>query len=173
MRKAAPWILEGSRVLDIGCHNGEFLEYLGARIIDSIGIDPLVADAEMDNYTLTRDSFNPPTDFGSGSFDAIALLATLEHLREIHEIAMECARILHPAGRVIITVPSPLVDKIIAMLVRIRVLDGMSLEEHHGFEPAQVSQIFTGASFSLLHQKRFQLGLNHLFVFEKVGKTTY
>ncbi len=43
----------------------------------------------------------------------------------------------------------------------------MSLEEHYGFEPGDTAVIFAGPRFRLLHHSRFQLGLNHLYVFEK------
>jgi SAM-dependent methyltransferase len=118
---------------------------------------------------LLKSTFNPPTNFASDSFDAIVILATMEHILDPDSIAMECARILRPAGRAIITVPSPLVDQIIDILVRIRILDGMSMEEHHGFQPSHLPHIFHKASLSLLTWRRFQLGLNNLFVFEKKG----
>ncbi|MFV2044035.1 MAG: class I SAM-dependent methyltransferase [Anaerolineales bacterium] len=171
IRIAAPWILMGSRVLDIGCHNGEFLQFLGARIVDSIGVDPLAPSIESENFTLIRDTFQPATEFASDSFDAISLLATLEHIKDTRAIAFECARILRPAGRVVITIPSPLVDEIIDILIRFRVLDGMSLEEHHGLHPSQLPDTFQNASFTLLVRRRFQLGLNNLLVFENQGSS--
>ena len=172
MRTAAPWILMRSRVLDIGCHNGEFLHFLGDRIVDSVGIDPLATEAKTDSYVLHKGAFHPPTRFTSGSFDAIVLLATLEHMKETRKIAMECARIIRPGGRVVITVPSPLVDNIINILIDFRVLDGMSLDEHHGLQPSHIPDAFRNASFSLVVRRRFQLGLNNLFVFEKQSTST-
>lgn len=172
MRIAAPWILMGSRVLDIGCHNGEFLHFLEDRIINSVGIDPLAPEIKTDRYVLQGSDFRPPTEFTSDSFDAIVLLATLEHMKDTHGVAIECARIVRPAGRVIITVPSLLVDRIISILLRIRLLDGMSLEEHHGLQPSRIPAAFRDASFSLVVHRRFQLGLNNLFVFEKQGNST-
>ena len=169
IRVAESWVPDGSRVLDIGCYQGEFLQHMGDRIIDSFGIDPLAPEIKTDHYALLKDTFSPPTDFLSDSFDAIVILATLEHMSEPDRIAMECARILRPVGRVIITVPSPLVDQIVDVLVRIRVLDGMSMEEHHGFLPSELPQAFCKASMSLIIRRRFQLGLNNLFVFEKEG----
>lgn len=169
IRVAESWIPDGSRVLDIGCYQGEFLQYMGDRIVDSIGIDPLAPEIKTEHYALLKDTFSPPTNFGPNTFDAIVILATFEHMINTDCIAMECARILRPAGRVIITVPSPLVDQIIDILVRMRVLDGMSMEEHHGFQPSQLPHIFRKASLFLLARRRFQLGLNNLFVFEKDG----
>lgn len=43
------------------------------------------------------------------------------------------------------------------------------LEEHHGYRVEQTTAIFPAKSFRLLRRKGFQLGLNNLFVFERVG----
>ena len=70
-------------------------------------------------------------------------------------------------GRVVLTVPSPRVDAIVDRMIRLGIADGMSLDEHHGFDPASTDRVFGTQGFRLLHRGRFQLGLNHLFVFEK------
>ena len=169
MRIASPWVVKGSRILDIGCHDGEFLEYLGDRIVESIGIDPDATTIELETYSLLRGTFAPRSEFASASFDAAVMLATLEHMNDVNGIAQECARILRPRGRVIITVPSLVVDQLLTVLIRTRFLDGMSIEQHHGLVPSQVPEAFIGSSFALLAHNRFQLGLNHLYVFEKKG----
>ena len=43
----------------------------------------------------------------------------------------------------------------------------MSLEQHYGFKPADTPGIFAPARFRLIARESFQLGLNHLFVFER------
>jgi SAM-dependent methyltransferase len=171
-RAARPWIPEGSQVLDIGCLQGQFLHDLGDRIGPSIGLDPLASPRVEERYEILAMAFEEPSSFPDFAFDAIVMLATLEHIIDKEPLARECYRLLRPDGRLIITVPSPLVDRIMDLLCRLRVADGMSLEQHHGFDPRTTPQIFECFGFALEHTRRFELGLNHLFVFRKPACVT-
>jgi SAM-dependent methyltransferase len=166
-RRARSWVPRGGRVLDIGCHQGEFLNSLGDRIQASIGLDPLTSAAGSNRHWLLPMAFSEPLTFPDGTFDAIVLLATLEHIRDKEPLARECFRLLRAGGRIIITVPSPRVDQIVGLLHRLHLADGMSLEEHHGFDPSTTPEIFLEQGFILEHHARFQLGLNHLYVFRR------
>lgn len=169
MQVAARWIPRGSRVLDIGCHQGEFLKYLGQKIAPSAGLDPLYqGDGHFGDHILYPKEFNEGLPFKEGSFDTVTLLATIEHMHNKEAIAREARRLLRPGGLVIITVPSPFVDKILSILLIFRVVDGMSLEEHHGFSPDELPAIFVQEGFRLAKMQKFQLGLNNLFVFERL-----
>jgi SAM-dependent methyltransferase len=166
-RMARPWIPEGAQVLDIGCHRGEFLSSLGERIGPSVGLDPQAVPQTNARYRLLAELFRPPMAFRDGSFDAVVLLATLEHIRDKDPLARECWRLLRPGGRVIITVPSRFVDVIVRFLCKVRLADGMSLDEHHGYDPRRTPEVFGRHGFVLERWRRFQLGLNHLFVLRK------
>jgi 2-polyprenyl-3-methyl-5-hydroxy-6-metoxy-1,4-benzoquinol methylase len=169
MQVAARWIPEGSRVLDIGCHQGEFLKMLGKKIAPSVGIDPLYEEnPALNTHTLVRKEFHPDLSFEDGSFDVVVLLATIEHMQQKTDIAREARRLLRKGGRVIITAPSLLVDKLLSVLLFFRVVDGMSLEEHHGFSPDELPKIFLPEGFALKEGRKFQFGLNNLFVFERL-----
>jgi SAM-dependent methyltransferase len=169
MRVAARWIPPGSRILDIGCHQGEFLSWLGNKITASVGFDPLCRETmNAGGHRFYNQYFDENLPFASGSFDIISLLATIEHINDKSLIARESARLLRHGGRVIITVPSPLVDKILDVLIRIHIVDGMSLEEHHGFLPDDLSGIFIPAGFRLKKRQKFQFGLNNLYIFERL-----
>ena len=74
---------------------------------------------------------------------------------------------LSPGGRLIITVPHPFVDKILDVLFFLHLIEAETLDEHHGFEPNELFTYFSGALRLVLHE-RFQLGLNNVFVFEKL-----
>jgi SAM-dependent methyltransferase len=166
-RVARPWIPRGARVLDIGCHQGELLRSLGDHISPSVGLDPQACPENCPEHDLFPYPFVEPLSFPAGCFDVVVLLATFEHIPDREPLGRECFRLLRPGGRVIITVPSPKVDKILAPLCRFRLADGMSLHEHDGFDPQTTPLFFTGQGFVLEHWHRFQLGLNNLFIFCK------
>ncbi len=169
MQVAARWIPQGSRVLDIGCHQGEFLLWLGGKIAPSVGFDPLYKETSSSgNHQFFACNFQEGLPFEDNSFDAVVLLATIEHIHEKSIIARESARLLRPGGRIIITVPSLLVDKILDLLLFLRIVDGMSLEEHHGFLPDELPGIFIPEGFRLEKNRKFQFGLNNLYVFERL-----
>ncbi len=169
IRLAARWIPQGARVLDIGCHQGEFFKWMDDKISPSVGVDPLCKEtATLEGHQFFSASLQDCPPFESNSFDAIVLLATIEHIRDKTVIARETARLLRAGGRVIITAPSLMVDKILDILLSLRIVDGMSLEEHHGFTPDELIDIFTAVGFQLIKKQKFEMGLNNLYVFERL-----
>lgn len=169
LRVAKDWIPRGSRVLDIGCHQGELFTMLGQKIAPSVGFDPLyTGSAEVNGHRFFSQEFCEGLPFRDGSFDVIVLLATIEHMRQGAVVAKESKRLLRRGGLVVITVPSLMVDKILSVLLRIGIIDGMSLEEHHGFSPEDLPSIFISEGFKLKKNQKFQFGLNNLYVFERL-----
>lgn len=163
------FIPSAARVIDVGAHEGELFQALGARLIRGFGIEPLRQDVHTTATFTIAPGFFPATRPADGEWDAVTMLAVLEHVptKDQPALAAACHELLKPGGRVIITVPAKAVDHILAVLRFLRLIDGMSLEEHYGFEPADTLRIFAAPQFRLLHRSRFQGGLNHLFVFER------
>jgi SAM-dependent methyltransferase len=164
--KALPHIPAGARLLDVGCADGALIRAAGGRVRDAVGIDP---DAPTGSG-LVRGSF--PADLrDAGPYDVIALLAVFEHVPDAERPAFvtACRGLLNPGGRVVVTVPAPLVDRIVDALRRVRLLHGMDIEAHHGYRPEKTPGYFAAAGMRLLTHERFELGLNHLFVFELPG----
>jgi 2-polyprenyl-3-methyl-5-hydroxy-6-metoxy-1,4-benzoquinol methylase len=163
IRKALPHIPSGGRLLDIGCADGTLIRAAAGRVRDAVGIDP---DAPTGSG-LIRGSF--PQDLHDvGPYDVIALLAVFEHVHDEERPAFvaACRALLRPGGRVVLTVPAPLVDRIVDTLRRLRLLHGMDIEAHHGYQPEQTPGYFAAAGMRLVTHETFELGLNHLFVFE-------
>jgi SAM-dependent methyltransferase len=171
MRQAMRFIPAAARVIDIGAHEGELFQALGARLSRGFGIEPLRREVYSTPTFTIAPGFFPATRPTDGGWDAVTMLAVLEHVptKEQPALAAACHELLKPGGRVIITVPAKAVDHILAVLRFLRLIDGMSLEEHYGFEPADTLRIFASPRFRRLHHSRFQGGLNHLFVFERLA----
>jgi 2-polyprenyl-3-methyl-5-hydroxy-6-metoxy-1,4-benzoquinol methylase len=167
--KARAYIPKGGTVLDIGCGDGALFRQLQTHIAAGVGIDLLLQDhEEVNGCRLIRGSF--PKDVpDTGRFDAITMLAVLEHVppQQQSELAVACMKFLKPGGHLVITVPSPIVDHILDVLMFIRLIDGQAVEQHYGFDPRQTPRIFSVGPMVLVESRKFQLGLNNLYVFRK------
>ena len=167
IRKAVKRIPTGSRVLDIGSYDGRLFDVLGDRLGSGVGIDPNpLRTGTFGAYELRKGNF-PDADLSSG-FDRITILAVIEHIpRDLQDpVAQACADLLEPGGRVIITVPSPIVDSILKWLGRLHLLRCVEFHQHYGLDPAEVFQTFS-AHLRPVERRRIQFGLNNLFVFER------
>jgi cyclopropane-fatty-acyl-phospholipid synthase len=97
----------GSRVLDVGCGWGSFLEYAGAR---GIAVHGITISREQHTYVSDRIRKQrlPCTvelvDFADyrpgGPFDAAVFMGSLEHLPGVGAVARFLGRNLRPTGRV-------------------------------------------------------------------------
>ena len=156
-------------MLDIGCGDGILFQQLGSRISGGIGIDPSLDKSQgFGTFRIISGWF--PNDLpDSEPFDVITMLAVLEHIpeKEYCQTATACERLLRPGGCLIITVPSPLVDRLLSVMKFGGLIDGMELHQHHGFDPGITPSIFSTTNLSLVRKEKFQLGLNNLFLFRK------
>ena len=168
---ALPYIPPGGSVLDIGTGDGILFDRLKDCPPNSLGIDPTLKSETRSRRGIRLIPGYFPADLPpkTGTFDAIVMLAVLEHIptNQFKSFSSACHRMLRPGGRVIITVPSPQVDNILEILITLRLVHGMSVEEHHGFDVRQTPSIFGPPLFRQLERRTFQLGLNNLFVFER------
>ena len=165
--KAIRFVRPGDRLLDVGCHEGELIERVLGRVASATGVDPLVTAHAGGKVRVLRGTFPGEVDFPPASFDCITALAVLEHVPDPAGFARACAAALAPGGRVLLTVPHAAVDRLLDLLIALRLADGMAHEEHHGFDAASTPGLFGAAGLALARRERFQLGLNCLYVFAK------
>jgi cyclopropane fatty-acyl-phospholipid synthase-like methyltransferase len=168
--RAARHVRPGSRVLDIGCHDGELFRVIGPALREGVGLDPALAGPLTgSNYTLHPGHFPGDAPDEAETFDAVCALAVLEHVgaNERDGFAAAIARLLRAGGEAILTVPAPTVDRMLDVMIGVGILDGMEADQHHGFQIADVEPLFTKAGLALERHEKFQFGLNHLFLFRK------
>lgn len=97
--------LSGRSILEVGCGEG--------MMFDGTGIAPVQMDVSMTRVTraagkgrllLCADGYHLP--FAADSFQAVLLVAVLEHTREPWRLLAEARRVLAPGGTVVIVVPN-------------------------------------------------------------------
>jgi cyclopropane fatty-acyl-phospholipid synthase-like methyltransferase len=167
---AARYLPKGAHVLDIGCGDGALFTVLKDRIASGVGVDGDLVPEDYGEFRFIRG--RAPDDLPAGeTFDAITMIAFLEHIPADaqRDLAEGCRALLKTNGRVICTVPSPKVDRLIQLGKRLRILDGIHEDEHYGFEPSNTVSLFVDRGFTLHSVRRFQLGLNNVFVFVKAS----
>lgn len=158
-------------VFDIGCDDGYLLHKLRNMTQRQDGVDPRSKINLKSPTSEIKAGFFPAVieEYQmQGSYDAIFALAVFEHFSEkdIQQAATIIPKMLSPQGRLIVTVPHPIVDKILDILMFLRLIEGQALEEHHGFNPEKLLTHFSD-SLRLVKHEKFQLGLNNVFVFER------
>jgi cyclopropane fatty-acyl-phospholipid synthase-like methyltransferase len=165
LRRAVARIGHGCRVLDIGCHQGELSTSLAGRHCSYVGIDP---DVRVPTATLIRGHFpdDVPPEFAGTKFDHLVALAVLEHLpeTELRTFFQRAVELLVPGGSLIATVPSPATDHVLAVLHRLRLIDGMDLEAHDGLSISDLCEAADSSGLQLTEHRRFQLGFNNVLV---------
>jgi hypothetical protein len=160
-------------IFDIGCDDGYLFQSIRKVCIRMDGIDPRLKKTIKSKKSIFLRGFFPRDineSIPMGVYDAIFALAVFEHFDEksLLRSAKVIANTLTDEGLLILTVPHPFVDKILDLLLFFRLIDGQALEEHHGFNPESLVFVMS-KTLQLVKHKRFQLGLNNVFVFKKIA----
>jgi methionine biosynthesis protein MetW len=104
----ASLVTRGSRVLDLGCDNGDLLEYLFTeRICTGTGveIDPegVLGAIQRGIPVIELDIDNQLDQFADHSYDVVILSRTIQTIRRPQEVLREIARI---GERLIVSIPN-------------------------------------------------------------------
>jgi ubiquinone/menaquinone biosynthesis C-methylase UbiE len=97
----------GSKLLEIGCGRGEFLEFFQRAGLDCYGVD--LSDYCKKNTTGLKvdclDVAKENLPYSDDYFDVVYHKSVLEHLYSPDRIMQETYRVLKPGGRIIVLTP--------------------------------------------------------------------
>ena len=98
-----------SRVSEIGCARGDFLQALIKKGFDVVGFEfnKKAAKAAIDKgIVVYSENLGDEDPCLNGSFDAVCSFQVLEHVAEPMVFLRNCLALLKPGGKLIITVPN-------------------------------------------------------------------
>jgi SAM-dependent methyltransferase len=164
-RAAYPFINPGTRVCDLGCGlEAAFLDYAADRVAKGVGLDDQVVDGVGGRWRRVRADLQSPLPFADGEFDHVVMLAVLEHLKDPEKVLFEAFRVIAPGGSLIMTWPSSMVDPILTVLHKLRLVsDEMESDEHQKRIPLDsLQQMLERIGFRRFVHRRFEFGLNNV-----------
>jgi ubiquinone/menaquinone biosynthesis C-methylase UbiE len=169
-RAVAPHIRAGSTVCDLGCGAGApFLEYIESRIVSGVGLDEHVGVSPRENISVVPADITASLPLESAQFDHVTMLAVLEHLTQPVRVLAEAYRILRPQGTLVMTWPSPVVDPILEVLTRVKVVNHeLGFDQHQPRIPKKkLKEMLEEIGFTRFEDGRFEMGLNNWLVAHK------
>ncbi len=131
-----PARLRAGRILDIGC--GSFPYFLAHTAFkEKFAVDQLnmaaetAAQNQIEFYTLNLNE-TPRLPFENNYFDAVTLLAVVEHLNpdSMAVLFQESCRVLKPEGMVILTTPAAWSDGLLKTMARMNLVSAEEIHEH-------------------------------------------
>lgn len=156
---ARPW-LQG-RVLDFGCGNSLLPNLVAAQVYVGVDRDPGILARARHHHPGHRFVAEIPPE----QFDTIAALAVIEHVVEPQTLLLRLAGHLAPGGQIVLTSPHPRADLIHGLGARFGLFSRHAHEEHEAcLTAADMAALARQAGLRLAACRRFQLGLNQLFV---------
>ncbi len=100
-----------SRILEVGCATGEFLELLrrhGRPHVQGIELNPEAAAHARQRYGLdVRDGDLLDADLPAGAYDLIIMRHVLEHVSDPLTTLRRIHALLAPGGRLVVSLPNP------------------------------------------------------------------
>lgn len=106
--------------------------------------------------------------FKDKEFDAVTMIAFIEHIEHPKEVTKECFRVLKKGGRLIITTPMKRARRGWELLVKAGFTDEEGIENHvHYYTPEELRTLLKDTGFSVEFDSKFELGMNYIVVGKK------
>jgi SAM-dependent methyltransferase len=131
-----PQELRAGRILDIGC--GSYPYFLAhTAFSEKFAVDQLPMPKEtaarnrIEFFELNLNQ-EPRLPFGNDYFDAVTMLAVVEHLNpdSLAQLFREGRRVLRPGGMVILTTPAAWSDGLLHLMAHMSLVSAEEIHEH-------------------------------------------
>ena len=137
--------------LDIACGDN----ILVRKLKGGIGVDIM-------NYGRTDVIVESFCDlpFAGQTFSSVAIVGSLNYFDHPKKVLSECARLLKPHGKVLLTLLNPIIGK---LWHRIR----EPWVKYPGFSFRELENMIRGTNLRITKRARFMLGMNNLYILTK------
>jgi 2-polyprenyl-3-methyl-5-hydroxy-6-metoxy-1,4-benzoquinol methylase len=143
--------LSGKKLLDVGCANGQFLEYTGKFGIDSIGIDisdEMISAGKRSGLNChVKDLFEM-----EGEYALLTYWDVIEHVSNPREVLEKTRTLLAPGGEVVIQTPC---TGMVSELFGDKWLYYLPVQHLHLFSQESLFKLLSETGFSVVSWVRF------------------
>jgi ubiquinone/menaquinone biosynthesis C-methylase UbiE len=149
-QKVIKYIPKGSTVCDIGCGSDiYFLNRIKSFIKKGVGLDQDLNDRLDGNIELKNIKIDFRLPLEENYFDAVVMVAFLEHLEKPEDILKEACRILKNGGKLMLTTPSPISKPILEFLAFLGLIDRREISDHKNyFWPKDIKKMLVRSGFA-------------------------
>jgi SAM-dependent methyltransferase len=154
-------------ILDIGCGSDPL--FLKSTSVDErFGVDRLVPDTASDGpvrIAIADVGALPVLPFKDESFDAVTMLAVLEHLPpdSVPKLLDDIYRVLKNKGVFVLTTPPPRTNHLLKLFAKVRIVSPEEIDEHErAYTIRDIKGLFARSKFEDRHAESgtFELGMN-------------
>jgi 2-polyprenyl-3-methyl-5-hydroxy-6-metoxy-1,4-benzoquinol methylase len=161
----------GGKILDFGCGRGKLVELLSFDEYIGVDIDPDNIHAAEARYIQKKSVFfvtNKDFSQTETKFDYIILSAVIEHFEDPRKKLKELAELLNDHGKIVITTPTRLGNKILSLGSKFRIFSREAFEEHkYIFSASDFVELAKLLNCDLLICRTFEFGMNRFVVLSK------
>ena len=157
-------------VLDIGCGN-MLKSFTPENMRRYVGIDANPALVANMRRLFPQHDFHlcdvdrEPLPVHGQRFDTVLLVAVIEHLARPGWILSQIADCLRPAGRLVITTPTPWGLWVHRWGARLGLFHPHAVQQHrHAYDRRSLEALLTAHGFTMLLYRRFEWGANQLVI---------
>ncbi len=158
-----------NRLLDLGCGSYPYF-LLRTNFKEKYGMDPCVEDriaqGKWDLALFRRDIIDKPLPFSANFFDAVTLLAVVEHVPEDSVVTLfsEIFRVLEPGGAFVLTTPASRTSPILKLFAFFHLVSPAEIAEHQKlYSQSELCDKLQLGGFSSENIKAgsFEIGVNN------------